>query len=241
MKIFGFFKKTTERLNSNQSESVIEKSDSKSKTESIIEIKPDSDFEFVHVEEDGSVRELTREERGYLKEEFAPTDGARPYIKFRYKSKTPDNKLWGFLPRKKVPKNIEIENIKMDKETWRRNWILIIKDLTNLEYQKRTWLDSKNTNPYYSFIEFMCSYFDDLDLSDGYEKHIESELITKTEYEIISDWHKLLSEYESPNSDDYDNRAVLNDKNWLKIIDLGKKSLKSLKPNLDKFEQSLLI
>ena len=241
MKIFNFFKTKSESLSDNQAENDIEKIDQKPEKKFAIEIKPDSDFEYVHVEEDGSVRELTREERGYLMEEFAPTDGARPYIKFRYKSKTPDDKLWGFLPRKKVPKNIEIENIKMDKETWRRNWILMIKDLTNLEYQKRTWFDSNNTNPYYSFIEFMCSYFDDLDLSEGYQKHIESELVTKAEYETISDWHKLLSEYESPNNYDYDNRAVLNDKNWLKIIDLGKKSLKSLKSNLDKFERSLLI
>lgn len=240
MKIFDFFKNKSESLDNEQSENVIEKSDSKPETEFVIEIKSNSDFEYVYVEEGGSVRELTREERGYLKEKFAPTDGARPYIKFRYKGKTPDNKIWGFLPRKKVPKNIEIENIKMDKETWRRNWILMIKDLTNLEYQKKTWLDCNNTNPYYSFIEFMCFYFDDLDLSDGYEKYIKSELVTKAEYETISDWHKLLSEYESPNYNDYDNRAVLTDENWLKIIDLGKKSLKSLKLNLDKSERSLL-
>lgn len=77
-------------------------------------------------------------------------------------------------------------------------------------------------------------------------KIIQSESVieksdSKSEYETISDWHKLRSEYESSNNDDYDNRAVLNDENWLKIIDLGKKSLKSLKLNLDKFERSLLI
>ena len=241
MRIFEFFKKKRESLNNNQTEIVIEKNELKSETEFAIDIKPDTEFEYVHVEEDGRVRELSREERGYLKEEFAPTDGARPYIKSIYKSKTPDDKIWGFLPRKNVPKNIEITNLKMDKETWRRNWLLMIKDLINIEYQKRTWLDINNTNPYNSFIEFMCSYFDDLDLSDGYEKHIKSDFITKTEYKVIAEWHKWLSEYESPNNDDYDNKAVLNDKKWIEIIDLGKKSMKSLKPNLNKIEKGLLI
>jgi len=236
MKIFNFLKKKKNNLNSNQ----IEKSDLSSENELEIEITPDSEFEYVHVEEDGSVRELSREERGYLREKFSPMDGARPYVKFKYKSKTPDGKLWGFLYRKDVPKNMEINTLKLNRETWRRNWILIMKDLTNLKYQKKTWLDLNNTNPYYSFIEFMCSYFDDLDLSNGYENHIKSELVTKAEYEVISEWHRLLSEYESPDNDDHNNQAVLNDKNWLKIIDLGKKSIKSLKPHLNKFERSLL-
>ena len=50
-------------------------------------------FEYVSVEDDGTVRELSREEQGYLKEEFHPNDGARPYIKSRYNSKTPDGKI----------------------------------------------------------------------------------------------------------------------------------------------------
>ena len=241
MKIFNFLKTKSERFNDNRTENEFEKIDPKSETEFMIEIQPESDFEYVHVEEDGSVRELTREERGYLKEGFAPTDGARPYIKFKYKSKTPDDKLWGFLPRNKVPKNIEIENLKMDKETWRRNWILMIKDLTNLKYQKKTWLDPNNTNPYYSFIEFMCSYFDDLNISDGYEKLINSGLVTQTEFESIAEWNNSLSEYDSPNNDDYNNKAVLNDPKWLEIIEIGIKSIENLKPKLSKSERSLLI
>lgn len=198
-------------------------------------------FEYVHVEENGTVRELTRQEKGYLKETFHPTDGARPYIKSRYESKNPDGKIIGFIPRNRVPKKIEIIEPKMEIETWRRTWILNIKDLTNLEYQKRTWLDQNNTNPYYSFVEFMCSYFDDLNLSDGYENSIKNGLVTRKEYEVISSWNKLLSEYNSPNNDDYNHTAILNDEKWINIAELGKESLENLKPNLNKFERGLLI
>lgn len=67
-------------------------------------------FEFVYVENDGTVRELDDEEKDYLQTEFEPTDGNRPYIKSSYNQLTPDNKIVGFLLRNKVPKNIEIIN-----------------------------------------------------------------------------------------------------------------------------------
>lgn len=237
MKFFDFFKKQSKTINIKESRHNVEKSNSKIKTNWNNNIK--SDFEYVHVEEDGSVRELTREEKGYLKEEFAPSDGARPYIKFRYSSKTPDGKLWGFLARKKVPKDIDIKKTEDNKENWRRNWILIIKDLNDLKIQKKTWLGSKN--PYYSFTEFMCSYFDDLDLSDGYEKHIINGYLSNIEYGVISNWHNMLSEYESPGNDDYNDKAILDDKKWTEIIKVGKKSIRNLKPNLTKYERGLFI
>jgi hypothetical protein len=203
--------------------------------------KNEEGFEYVSVEDDGTVRELSREEQGYLKEEFSPGDVARPYIKSRYNSRTPDGKIGGYIERKRVPQKIKIIGREMDKETWRRNWLFMLKDLTNLDYQRKTWLDPNNTNPYYSFVEFMCSYFDDLNITDGYDKLIGSDLVTRDEYESIKKWHKLLAEYNSPNNEDYDNQAVLNDQKWLDILELGKESIENLKPKLNSIERSLLI
>ena len=69
-------------------------------------------FEFVYVENNGRVRELKDEEIEYLKEEFHPNDGGRPYIKTSYKDLTPDGKISGFIYRIRVPKNIIIEKEK---------------------------------------------------------------------------------------------------------------------------------
>ena len=65
-------------------------------------------FEFVYVENDGTVRELDNEEIEYLQTKFEPTDGARPYVKSSYNQLTPDNKINGFLERCKVPNDIQI-------------------------------------------------------------------------------------------------------------------------------------
>lgn len=65
-------------------------------------------YEFVYVENDGTVREFDDWEKAYLEEAFEPTDGARPYIKSTYDQLTPDDKLHGFLRRDQVPDHIEI-------------------------------------------------------------------------------------------------------------------------------------
>jgi hypothetical protein len=62
--------------------------------------------DFVLVEDDGTARELTREEIEYLNTEFHPADGARPYIKTRYGSRTPDGLIGGFLLRRRLPGRI---------------------------------------------------------------------------------------------------------------------------------------
>ncbi len=67
-------------------------------------------FGFVYVENDGTVRELDKDEIEYLQTEFQSGDGARPYVKSSYDQLTPDKKILGFLHRNKVPKEIEIIN-----------------------------------------------------------------------------------------------------------------------------------
>ena len=62
--------------------------------------------EFVHVNQDGSVQELSLDERAYLSSEFSPGDGARPYIKSSYKSKDGWGSISGFLRRTRVPRHI---------------------------------------------------------------------------------------------------------------------------------------
>ena len=68
----------------------------------------DDPFPFVHVEEDGSARELDAAERAYLREEFHPADGGRPYVKGSYGARTPDGKLWGYLRREQLPAHVAV-------------------------------------------------------------------------------------------------------------------------------------
>ncbi|MFN8383399.1 MAG: hypothetical protein U0V02_15760 [Anaerolineales bacterium] len=68
----------------------------------------DDGYQYVYVEEDGSAREVTADEKKYLETEFQPADGARPYIKLRYESTAPGGSISGFLRRRQLPSNIQI-------------------------------------------------------------------------------------------------------------------------------------
>jgi hypothetical protein len=108
-----------------------------------------------------------------------------------------------------------------DKDNWRERWLGCINELTSLDLQKKSWLDRTHTNPHWSFVEFMCNYFDDLAIDDNYKYALDNGWVTRQKYEIIKDWHEALDKYNSPNEDDYDNEAILNDTKWLDILQTG--------------------
>lgn len=70
--------------------------------------------EFVYVNQDGSVRELSRDERDYLAQDFHPGDGGRPYIKASFDSQDGWGSVSGFLSREQVPTHVEIEPVNPD-------------------------------------------------------------------------------------------------------------------------------
>jgi hypothetical protein len=61
---------------------------------------------FVWVNDDGSLRELSRDECAYLATPFEGFDGGRPYIKERYRSLTPDGRMRGFLELRHLPEEL---------------------------------------------------------------------------------------------------------------------------------------
>ena len=128
----------------------------------------------------------------------------------------------------------------MTKNKWREKWLDSINELTSLSLQKKSWLDRTHTNPHWTFIEFMCSYFDDLAIDDNYLNLLKNRWITKIEFEIIKEWHEALSQYRSPKDDDYDNDAVINDLKWLEILQKGMQAKVKLSEILSDSEKHIL-
>ena len=106
------------------------------------------------------------------------------------------------------------------KINWRKRWLSSINELTSIELQKSSWLDKSNTNPHWSFTEFMCCYFDDLSLDNNYQDQLKISWISEQEFKLIKEWHIALDKYESPTDDD-DRESILEDKKWLEIVNLG--------------------
>jgi len=128
----------------------------------------------------------------------------------------------------------------MEREVWRKNWLLCLNKLTDIELQKQAWLDKTNTNRHWTFIEFIDSYFNDLSIEKKYEFPLQKGWLTKQEYETLKKWHDLLDNYQPPGNDDYNHEEILNDKNWHFVVQKGKNAIKTLLKNLNKDEAKIL-
>lgn len=127
-----------------------------------------------------------------------------------------------------------------NKNLWREQWLSCINELTSLDLQQKSWLDKTPKNPHWSFIEFMCSYFDDLTIDDNYKYQLDKGWLTKEEFEIIQNWHITLDNYISPRNDDYDNESILNDPKWTEILLIGMETKNKLGENLNETERQFL-
>lgn len=126
------------------------------------------------------------------------------------------------------------------KEQWRSRWLSCLNELTSIKLQQKSWVDKSNTNPHWSFVEFMCSYFDDLAIDNQYEYPLTENWITKNEFEIIKKWHGLLDKYDSPSNDDYDVVNILKDRNWQLIVEEGQKAKIELSKIISNSEKQIL-
>ncbi len=102
-------------------------------------------------------------------------------------------------------------------KTWRKNWLLSILYVASIKDQSQHWINPEQNNPYWSFVELMCTYFDDLSLNDGYESFVNQGFVTPEEVALVSDWHGKLDGYDPPNNDEYNHFAILNDPEWISI------------------------
>ena len=127
-----------------------------------------------------------------------------------------------------------------DKNLWRERWLRCLNELTSLDLQKKSWLDKTHSNPHWSFIEFICSYFDELGIDDNYKYPIDNGLLTDQEFEIIKDWHEALDKYNPPKNDDYDHTAILTDPKWLDILQSGLTMKSKLASTLNETEKKIL-
>lgn len=118
-----------------------------------------------------------------------------------------------------------------DKEirrNWRQEWLGCVAEFSDFDTQKRMWLDVENTNPHWSFVEYMCSYFDDLGLQVvDYQGRIDAGFVTEEEVAAINEFHQIADGYQSP-TDDYDHRAILDDPKWHEVVKAAQKAKQQL-------------
>ena len=101
----------------------------------------------------------------------------------------------------------------------RCTWIECLYELSHLEYQKNLWIEAKYEGLVGDFWESICTYFNDINLEEGYRTWIEQGLISNQEFEIVREFHQNLDEYvEQTNKENLSDLEILKDSRWHAIV-----------------------
>lgn len=92
----------------------------------------------------------------------------------------------------------------------RHQWLAHLRDIGDMSLQRHTWLNSANSNPHWSFVEFVCSYPEGGQLEAGHKEG----WLQADEVRILRDFGAVLDAYHAPLADDYDHKAILADPAW---------------------------
>ena len=127
-----------------------------------------------------------------------------------------------------------------DKLRWRHNILGTVAALSDIDFQRATWLDPKMQNPAFTYVEFTNSFYD---FCGGYWKVTEKDaeeapfagpldegVISELERDLFWDLHLALLRDEQP--DDYDHEAILNSASWIEVVRVAGIVVEKLKNTL---------
>lgn len=127
-------------------------------------------------------------------------------------------------------------------KNWRKLWLCSIEEFADYETQRQIWLNRENTNPHFSFVEYMSCYFDDLSLSDrGYSWALTEGYVSKEEHDAVARFHKIADTYDAPANDNYDHAAILNDPAWEAVVLAAQAAQRTLETLLDDPDEKTIL
>jgi hypothetical protein len=102
----------------------------------------------------------------------------------------------------------------------RANWIECLHEFAAPSVQ-RWWIDGAPTGHMFSFVELMCGYFDDLNLSAGLEAAVRSGWMTAAEAQASREFHQLATCYREPPGEPH---SVLADPAWDDVVEAARRA-----------------
>ncbi len=120
----------------------------------------------------------------------------------------------------------------------RRWWFCRVSELSDIGLQRRTWLDTANRNPHWSYLEFIESCPDHDQLSHARKQG----WLTAAEFEILSELGRILGSHTPPAGNDYDNAGVLDDPAWHSVVEAAERARQLLlSMTADQDEREMLL
>lgn len=77
----------------------------------------------------------------------------------------------------------------------RKRWFRYLFEFAHLEFQKRLWVKDEYPDSIGNYGELLSSYFNELDLENGYHDYIIEGIVNQKELEVVIDFHNKLNLY----------------------------------------------
>jgi hypothetical protein len=106
----------------------------------------------------------------------------------------------------------------------RSRWFASVAEIADIDLQRRKWLDPTNTNPHWSYIEFVCSYPDSDQLTDARARG----WLAARQFNILCDLCNTILSHSATRGDDQDNAAILDDPAWLEVVSCAQRAREEL-------------
>ena len=129
-----------------------------------------------------------------------------------------------------------------DRQSCRATIFGCVSELSDLAFQRATWLDPEMQNPHYSFIEFFETFYgvnggsydsNDKNAPDApFSRRVREGILSPVERDEVWKVHMALKCYEGP-SDHYDHEDILSDPAWHAVVDVAALAVESLKAGLE--------
>jgi hypothetical protein len=101
----------------------------------------------------------------------------------------------------------------------RRDWFSSVYEISDIDLQRRTWLDPLNRNPHWSYVEFRGKYPD----REQLEYALKHGWLTADEFGLLSDLRRVLDGHKPPGRDYYDLDGILADPAWHSVVEAAER------------------
>ncbi|MFB6344069.1 hypothetical protein ACE1ET_20290 [Saccharicrinis sp. FJH62] len=120
----------------------------------------------------------------------------------------------------------------------RKKWLYSLFELAHIEFQRRLWINVEYEDMIGNYDESICQYFNDLDLEDGYDEMLSQKIITKSEFDIVEDFHNKLEKYaDSPEKKNLSDRKKLIDPEWINLTRIAKENWERIKLDINDYAE----
>ncbi len=127
------------------------------------------------------------------------------------------------------------------KKEIRSRWFTTLFELAHAEYQHQLWVKASNPDTIGSYTACVHTYFDELNLSNGYARFLSDGIISVSEFLMVVKLHAAFCNYtQTPQKKAFTDAEVLQDVDWRALTEIALVAWKALQQKVPKADATFM-